>query len=77
MSKDIIIYGTGVNADVIQFYMREVSGMPVKAFTVNEQYLKEDTFNGLPVVAFENIEQTLLPFKVFCFRFRSSFIKRS
>ena len=61
MSKEIVIFGTGVNADVIQFYMREVSGWPVKAFTVNESYLKEDTFNGLPVVPFETIEQTYPP----------------
>ncbi len=61
--KDIVIFGTGVNADIVQFYMREVSGWPVKAFTVNEQYLKGDTFNGLPVVPFETIEQTYPPDK--------------
>ncbi len=63
MAKDIIIFGVGKIADVIQFYMREESGLPVKAFTVNEQYITEPVFNGLPVVAFEGIEQTYPPDK--------------
>ena len=63
MNKEIIIFGTGVNADVIQFYMREVSGWPVKAFTVNEKYIQSDTFNGLPVIPFEDIEKKYSPDK--------------
>lgn len=63
MSKDIIIFGTGVNADIVQFYMREVSGWPVKAFTINERFIKEDAFNGLPVVPFENVEALYPPDK--------------
>jgi sugar O-acyltransferase (sialic acid O-acetyltransferase NeuD family) len=63
MNKDIIIFGTGKIADVIQFYMREESGMPVKAFTVDEKYITEPQFNGLPVVPFENIEAQYPPDK--------------
>jgi sugar O-acyltransferase (sialic acid O-acetyltransferase NeuD family) len=63
MAKDIIIFGAGVNADIVQFYMREVSRWPVKAFTVNEKFIKEDTFNRLPLVPFENIENTYPPDK--------------
>ena len=63
MNKEIIIFGTGANADVIQFYMREVSGWPVKAFTINQSYITNDTFNGLPVVPFEDIEKKYSPDK--------------
>ncbi|MCD6064239.1 MAG: pglD [Flavipsychrobacter sp.] len=61
--KDIIIFGIGKIADVIQFYMREESGLPVKAFTVDHAYIKEPSFNGLPVDAFENIEEKYPPEK--------------
>jgi sugar O-acyltransferase (sialic acid O-acetyltransferase NeuD family) len=61
--KDIIIFGIGKIADVIQFYMREESGLPVKAFTVDSGYITENTFNDLPVVAFEDIEKNYPPEK--------------
>ncbi len=63
MSKEIIIFGVGKIADVIQFYMREESGMAVAAFTVDEKYITEKKFNGLPVVPFENIEKLYPPDK--------------
>lgn len=61
MSKEIIIFGVGKIADVIQFYMREESGLPVKAFTVDSAYVKTPLFNGLPVVPFEEIEKQYPP----------------
>jgi len=61
--KDIVVFGIGKIADVIQYYMRETSGMPVKAFTVDEKYIQTPTFNELPVVAFENIQETYPPEK--------------
>jgi sugar O-acyltransferase (sialic acid O-acetyltransferase NeuD family) len=63
MSKEIIIFGIGKIADVIQYYMREDSGMTVAAFTVDEKYITEKEFNGLPVVPFENIEALYPPDK--------------
>jgi len=59
--KPIVIFGVGKIADVIQYFMREVSDLPVKAFTVNQKYLIEDTFNGLPVVAYERLEEEYPP----------------
>jgi len=63
MKKDIIIFGIGKIADVIQFYMREESNMPVKAFTVDKKYITETEFNGLPVVSFDDIEKNYPPEK--------------
>lgn len=63
MSKEIIVFGTGKIADVIQFYMREESGLPVKAFTVDKEFITEPTFNGLPVVPFEELEKQYPPEK--------------
>ena len=59
--KKVIIFGIGKIADVIQHFMREESNLEVAAFTVDGKYIKEDSFNGLPVVAFEDIEKTYSP----------------
>lgn len=59
--KNIIIFGIGKIADVIQYYMREESGLPVKAFTVDRQFMKGDSFQGLPVVPFEEVQKIYPP----------------
>jgi len=63
MTKDIIIFGIGKIADVIQFYMREESSLPVKAFTVDKEFISSPTFNGLPVVPFHDLEKNYPPDK--------------
>ncbi|MCK9472187.1 hypothetical protein [Sulfurimonas sp.] len=53
--QKIIIYGNGKIAKIIyQFIKKEYE---VVAFTVENDYLKEDFIEGLPVVSFENIEK--------------------
>lgn len=59
--KEIIIFGIGKIADVIQYYMREESGMPVKAFTVDRQFMEGNSFQGLPVIPFEEIQEAYPP----------------
>lgn len=61
MSKKIVIFGTGKIADVIQYYMREESKLPVVAFTADEKYIEKESFNDLPVIPFENIEEEYPP----------------
>jgi sugar O-acyltransferase (sialic acid O-acetyltransferase NeuD family) len=56
MSK-IIIFGTGDIAQIANYYFDIDSEHEVVAFTVNQDYLNEDTFEGKPVVAFEEIEK--------------------
>lgn len=56
MSK-IIIFGTGDIAQIANYYFDIDSEHEVVAFTVNQEYLKEDTFEGKPVVAFEELEK--------------------
>ncbi|PIY09626.1 MAG: sugar O-acyltransferase [Flexibacter sp. CG_4_10_14_3_um_filter_32_15] len=56
MSK-IIIFGTGDIAQIANYYFDIDSEHEVVAFTVNQEYLKEDTFEGKPVAAFEELEK--------------------
>ena len=58
----VIIYGVQDFAQLAHFYLQHDSEHEVVAFSVNEQYLPEArSFEGLPVVAFESIEQTYAP----------------
>ncbi|HRE41341.1 MAG TPA: acetyltransferase [Ignavibacteria bacterium] len=61
--KEIIIFGTGKIADVIQYFMREISNLSVKAFTVDKEFISDEEFNGLPVIDFSNIENSYPPDK--------------
>jgi UDP-3-O-[3-hydroxymyristoyl] glucosamine N-acyltransferase len=64
----VIIFGVQDFAQLAKFYLQHDSEHEVAAFSVHEAYVPEGkTFEGLPVVAFENVEQTYPPseFKFF------------
>ena len=52
----VIIFGVLDTAELAHWYLENDSEHEVVAFTVNQEYIKEDTFKGLPVVPFENLE---------------------
>lgn len=54
-SSDLIIFGAGDIAQLACHYFRTDSPLKPKAFTVDGAYLKEDHFEGLPVVPFEEL----------------------
>jgi len=65
---DVIIFGVQDFASLAHFYLRHDSPHSVVAFCVSEEYLPEDRmFEGLPVVAFEEVERSHPPaaFKFF------------
>src|SRR5438045_8738286 len=58
----VIIFGIQDFAQLARFYLLYDSSNEVVAFSVSERYLPEArSFEGLPVVAFENVEQTYSP----------------
>lgn len=56
--KKLILYGTGLIAEVADFYFRKDSAYEVAAFTNSAQFIKEERFLGMPVVPFEELEKT-------------------
>jgi sugar O-acyltransferase (sialic acid O-acetyltransferase NeuD family) len=60
MSK-VIIFGTGQIAEIAHFYLSEDSPHEVVAFTMDQDYINQSEFKGLPVVPFETIEQHYPP----------------
>jgi sugar O-acyltransferase (sialic acid O-acetyltransferase NeuD family) len=57
--ENLIIFGLGEFADVVYYYLSKEYN--IVAFTVNEEFINCQTFNGKPVVSFENIEKIFPP----------------
>ncbi len=58
----VVIFGLQDFASLAHFYLRHDSDHEVVAFTVTQEYLPEDsTFEGLPVVPFEEVERIYPP----------------
>lgn len=61
MSKKLVIVGTGETAALAYEYFTHDSSYEVVAFAVEKAFLTEDSFCGLPVVAFEDVEKSYPP----------------
>jgi sugar O-acyltransferase (sialic acid O-acetyltransferase NeuD family) len=61
MKQPLVIFGTAEQAQLAHFYFSRDPGYEVVAFTVDAAFLKEPTFCGLPVVAFEEVARHYPP----------------
>jgi sugar O-acyltransferase (sialic acid O-acetyltransferase NeuD family) len=61
MSRSLVIFGAGDIAELAHFYFSRGAEHAVAAFAVDAAYLKETTFCGRPVVAFEDVAQLYPP----------------
>jgi sugar O-acyltransferase (sialic acid O-acetyltransferase NeuD family) len=57
----VVIFGTKDTAEIVHFYLTHDSEHEVVAFTVDDAHRKEDTFKGLPLVSFEDLEKYYPP----------------
>ncbi len=58
----VVIFGTAENSSLAHYYLEHDSPHEVVAFTVDREYLPADpVFEGLPVVAFDEIERRFPP----------------
>jgi len=56
-TKKLVIAGNTSNARLARYYFDIDSDYEVAAFAVNKEYVKEDSFEGLPLTALEDIEK--------------------
>lgn len=59
--QKLIIFGTQDIAKLAHFYFEQDSPYQVVAFTVDAAYRDRETFQGLPVVDFEEVEKSYPP----------------
>ena len=67
MKKQLVIFGSGDIAQLAHYYFSTDSDYEVIAFTVDTDYMQSREFCGLPVVAFENVEEKFPPEDYFFF----------
>ena len=59
--KKLILFGKGSYAQIAKDYFNNDSDYKVIAFTLDKEYIDDDNYEGLPMVAFENLETTYPP----------------
>jgi len=57
-NKQLIIFGTGQLASLAHFYFKHDSDYEVAGFTLDADYMDGNEFEGLPVVSFEEVENS-------------------
>ncbi len=58
---DIVLFGVGEVAAVARFYLERFSEHRIVAHTVDAAYVRQESLDGLPVVAWENLESQFPP----------------
>ncbi len=59
--KKLIIFGSGDIAQIANYYFETDSEYEVVAFTLDRDYIQEESFEGKPVVAFEDVTKLYPP----------------
>src|SRR5690242_10525412 len=59
--SDVVVFGIGDFARMARIYLDQDSPHEVQAFTVHERYITGEKLEGLPVVPFEQLEQSHPP----------------
>ena len=59
--KQIVLFGTGKIAEVLLYFLRHHSDYEVVACTVDRPFLPGGTWQGLPAVAFDEVERLYPP----------------
>lgn len=63
MKKDLVIFGTGEIGQLAKFYFQHDSNFNVVAFAADDAFIKEPTFEGLPVVPVSELMKRYPPSK--------------
>ncbi len=59
--RKLVIFGAAQISQVLGFYFDHDSQYDVVGYTVDRDFLDKDTFHGLPLVAFEDLEKRFPP----------------
>jgi sugar O-acyltransferase (sialic acid O-acetyltransferase NeuD family) len=59
--RDVIVFGAGQVAEVIAYYLKHEGDRRIAAYTVDGAFLDRNEIAGVPVIAFEEIEQRFAP----------------
>jgi len=61
MKKKLVIFGQGLYTEIVHQYFTDDSDYEIVSFTVEDDYIKSDTYLGLPMVKFSEVEKLYPP----------------
>ena len=61
MPDRVVIFGTGSFGELARFYFEHDSRLEPVAFTATADHISADTFQGLPLVPFESLDDSHPP----------------
>jgi sugar O-acyltransferase (sialic acid O-acetyltransferase NeuD family) len=59
--KKVILFGNNEVASLNYYYLTHDSDYQVAAFTIDQEFIKEDSLEGLPILPFDSIESMFSP----------------
>ncbi len=59
--KNLVIFGVGDIAQIARYYFEKDTKYRVVAFCLDDEYIKDDRYDGLPLISFSNLNQTHPP----------------
>ena len=62
--REVVIFGAGEFASLVRFHLTTEGEHSVVAFTVDRDYVDREGFEGLPLVAFERLDEMFPPDRV-------------
>ncbi len=57
----VVVFGVELTAELAHYYLTNDSDDEIVAFTINQKYINDTHFKGLPVVAFEEVQNLYPP----------------
>lgn len=61
MKRKCVIFGTTDFGKMLRYYFEKYADVQIVAYTVDKAYLESDTYDGLPAVAYEEVEKAYPP----------------
>lgn len=61
MKRKCVIFGTTDFGKMLRFYFEKYADVQIVAYTVDKTYLGSDVYDGLPAVAYEEVEKVYPP----------------
>jgi len=59
--KKVIVFGIGQMAEIAHCYIKHDSDVEIAGFTVDQAFINTNSYLGLPIIPFENIQEAMPP----------------
>lgn len=57
----VVLWATGQMSQTLEYYLTQIGSYEIAGYTMDREYVKETSFNGKPVVPFDEVEKNFPP----------------